>query len=762
MKKRMLSLLLAVCAAVSLLAAPAGAAAADTVTFADVRDKDTAVAVEALRLMDVVDGYGDGSFRPETSLNRGQFCKMAVYAMNGESELGRYRTVTVFPDVKPSHWAAPYINMAAKGKGIIAGYADGKFHPERTVTVGQAVTILMRLLGYKDENLGGIWPESYMAEGAAIGLTDGVGTDGYAALTRGQAARLFLNLMRADMAEGGSYAATLGSAQENTMLVSSTADAPDGRANGLQTSDGRVYQLASGKTSNGMLNGYKGTLVLNKQGKALTFVPDSVGSSKVITLSSAKATQIVDITGQKYAIDSDTATLRNEKESTWGETYSWLNAGTSLTLYLNASGAVEYVFVGGGSTSSAAVIVYENGSTAGFGSLTGGSTNYEIYKNGVSAGAGDMRKYDVAVYSAATNSIRVTDTRITGYYESCEPTPSAPTTVRLLGYDFKVLPTAQETLSKFRPGAQITLLLTEDNQVAGAVEAGSGGASGNAVGIVKSTGSVALLCGITVEGTIESSKASDLVGQLVRVSSSKAGSLNASRLSGGASGDLNVPERKLGGRALADNAMIFQQGSDGLKSISLSDLTSGTVPSNQITYARTDWAGRVDLIVLGGSVSGSTVYYGRAIVRNGEESTVWIWYDGYEEETEQKPGVNGEFRTSKGKTTLEVEYGNGKSVGPFETGYSVRNGDYVSVTLNSKKTGYSSLEFLTELSDVRNSAWSGESAVTVAGRTYTVPSDVPCYNATTKTWMSLSAAHAAADACDLFVRDGVVRAIEIR
>ncbi|MBP3486001.1 MAG: S-layer homology domain-containing protein, partial [Oscillospiraceae bacterium] len=144
MKKQILSFLLAVCMAASLLAVPA--AAADTVRFSDVSDRDTAIAVESLRLMGVLDGYGDGSFRPSAQLNRAQFCKMAVYAMNGESELGKHRTVTVFPDVKPSHWAAAYINLAAKGKNIISGYPDGKFHPERTVTVGQAVTILLRML----------------------------------------------------------------------------------------------------------------------------------------------------------------------------------------------------------------------------------------------------------------------------------------------------------------------------------------------------------------------------------------------------------------------------------------------------------------------------------------------------------------------------------------------------------------------------------------------------------------------------------------
>jgi len=764
MKKRILSLLLAVCMAVSMLALPAGAASTDTVTFRDVNDKDTSVAVESMRLLGVVDGYGDGTFRPGTALNRAQFCKMAVYAMNGEGELGRYRTVTVFPDVKPSHWAAAYINMAAKGKGIIAGYADGKFHPDRTVTVGQAVTILMRLLGYKDENLGGIWPESYMAEAAIIGLTDGVSTDGYAALNRGQAARLFLNLLRADMAEGGSYAATLGQTITNTMLISATADGPDGKDNALELSSGEIYQLASGKTSNGSLNGFKGTLILDKQGKVLTFVPDAVGTSRVITLSTAKATQLTDINGNKYTMSSDISTYYNGKETTWGEAYSWLNAGTSITLYLGSSGSVEYVFVGGGSTASSAVIVYSDRSTTGFSSLAGGATGYKIYKNGLEAGGGDMRKYDVATYSSATNTIRVCDTRITGYYESSTPSPKEPSEITVMGHSFKVLSTAMDTLAEFRPGDQITLLLTEDNQVAGAIEASGGGAAGNAMGIVKSisasSATVSLLCGITVTGdlSISQTTAEQLDGQLVRVSSNKNG-LALTRLTGGVSGDLDVTAKKLGSKALADNVMIFEKGADGLESTSLSQLGGALIPSNQIAYAATDWAGRVKIIVMGSS-SGSVVYYGRAIVRTGDDSKIWVPDEGCEDE-EPDPGVNGHYETVNGKTTLEVEYGNGKSVGPFRTGYNVTNGSYVAVTLNNSHTGYASLKTLTRLRDVPNSAWSGEGAVTVSGRTYTVPSDVPCYNRTTGAWMTLSAAHAYTAEADLYVEGSVVRAIQV-
>ena len=741
MKRRITTFLLAVCMTVSLLAVPAGAASGATVTFSDIGDRSTAMAVESLRLLGVLDGYGDGTFRPGTVLNRAQFCKMAVYAMNGSSELSRYRTVTIFPDVKPSHWAAAYINMAAKGKDIISGYADGRFHPDRTVTVGQAVTILMRMLGYKDEDIGGIWPDSYMAEAATVGLTEGVSTNGSAGLTRAQAARLFLNLLRTQTKEGGTtFASTLGQTVQGVLLSADT-EGGEGR---LRLSTG-TYTLTEGKASNGMLNGMKGTLIVDsKSGRALTFVPEDLGSSKTVVLASAKATEMTDTSGNTYTVKSDTQVFQNGEAGSWGEAYTWLNAGTSVTLYLDAAGNVDYVFVGGGNATSA-VIVYEKGSTAGFASLAGGATGYTIYKNGVRASSGDMRKYDVATYSAVTNSIRVSDTRITGYYEDCSPNPSEPSKITVLGHEFNVLPSAMQTVSKFRPGDQITLLLTEDNQVAGAVEATGTTASGNAIGIAEvSSGSatVNLLCGIQVKGSVKLS-ASDverLNGQLVRVSSSKKDGLSLTRLTGGVSGDLDVENGKLGSRELAENVIIFQNDGSGLTAISLSQITEAKVPSSQITYAGTDWADRVKVIVLN-SVTGSGYIFGRA-----------HYTANYDEEGNRV-----------GNAQLSVEYGEGKTTATFETGYVVRNGDIVGITIvtagNTQRIG--SLIYPDELRNVPNAAWSGKGAVTVNGWTYTAPASLPCYNRETREWVTLTEARAYADSATLYVHQGVVRFLEV-
>jgi len=743
-KTRILSALLALCMAASLLTLPAGAASAGT--FSDVSDRETAVAVESLRLMGVLDGYANGTFRPGNSLTRAQFCKMAVYAMAASDQMGQYLTVTVFPDVKPSYWASAYINMAAKGKAIIAGYPDGRFHPDRTVSVGQAVTILMRMLGYKDADVGGVWPNGYMSAAASSGLTDGLSLTASAALTRGQAARLFLNLLRTADKDGKVYAGTIATVVDDVMLVSSSALAANGTNTAMQAGSGTTYQMAN-KTSSGILNGLRGMMLLNKAGKALTFVPYATGSTVTVTVSEATSVQLKDTAGKKYAVSGDTTVYRAGKEEKWSSAYAWLTPGTTLTLYLGASGSVEYVFAGSGSVASAAVVVASNGSTAGFSALAGNSSGYTIYKDGTAAGAGDLRQYDVATYSSATNTIRVCDTRLTGYYEGASPNLSAPEKITVLGQSFTVLASAYDTLSQFKLGDRITLLLTEDNQVAGALAAGaSGAAQGNALGIVTSltasSATVNLLSGLTITGKVDLSDTSvaQMSGQLVRVSAGSKGYLAISQVTGGVSGSLDVAGRKLGTASLRDNVVIYQQSGGTLTSTSLSQLQYGTIPSSGIVCAVTDWAGRVSILVLG-NAAGAQYRYGLSEMNATTE----------EDEDGQK--ITTRY------LTLHTP---AKDYGPIATGYDIPSGAFIGVSMNadqSRITGYTSL---TKLGGVSNSAWIGETAVTACGRTCTVPTDVLCYNRASGTWVTLGQAHAFSSVSSLYVDSyNVVRVVEV-
>ena len=663
---------MAVSLLVSLLAVPVGAAS--VTKFSDVSDSYTATAVETLRLMGVLDGYGDGTFRPDTVLNRAQFCKMAVYAMDGSGELGRYSTVTIFPDVKPSHWASAYINMAAR-KGIISGFADGKFKPGQTVTAGQAVTILMRGLGYKDEDMGGVWPQSYMAEAQTNGLLKSTGiTSAYAGLTRAQAAKLFLNLFEAKHGKGEAlFSYKVG---EEVYLT-----AVDG-GKGTMTAGGKSYTMAHPVASTSLI-GSKGKAVLNSTGEILTFLP---------------------ITGSN-------------------------------------------------GVSNAAVIIGANGSVAGLDSLAG-STSYNIYKNGSPATAADLKRYDVATYASATNSIIVSDTRVSVYYEDCKPSPSSPATITVLGgKELNVLPTAVDSLSKLKPGKQIVLLLTADGQVAGAEDANNTGARGNAMAVVSEKGDVQLVCGGAL---LNIGTASEYAGQVVSVYADKSG-LKLNKISGGVGGDLLPKEGTLGGRKLADNVMLF----DGGRQIALSELSQTGVNSGRVSYARTNWAGQVDLIVLNNGLA-EDVIYGRAVV-NSSTSKVWVWDPGHENDKEQQEGVNGSYKETTSQT-ISIETAN-KTYGPINSGNHISNGTFVAVSIKTSSQGnlmFTSFATMSKLSNVSSGAWIGKTAVNFGSRTYEVPSNVQCYNDDTGKWMTLDDAKAYGGTMNLYVYDGVVRIVEVK
>ena len=702
MKKRILTWLLAVSMLASLLTVPAGAA--NATRFSDVADNYTATAIETLRLMGVLDGYSDGTFRPNAALTRAQFCKMAVYAMDGGSELGRYSTVTIFPDVKPSFWASSYINMAAK-KGIIAGFADGKFKPNQTVTAGQAVTILMRGLGYKDENMGGVWPQGYMAEAKTCGLLKSTGvTSAYSALTRGQAAKLFLNLFEAKRATGEGAAPLFNYSVGDKEVYLTNLDA----GKGTMTAGGQVYDMAHPVTSTSLI-GSKGKVVLNSAGEILTFLP----------------------------------------------------------------------VTGGSGISNAAVIIGANGSALGLDSLTGGS-GYTIYKNGSPASAADLKKYDVATYSAATNSVVVCDTKVSVYYEDCTPSPSNPTTVTVLGTELNVLPTAVESLSQFKPGQQMILLLTADGQVAGAVAPNTSGARSNALAVVDASGGMQLICGSTLVKI--GGDGSGYENSVVSVTSIKSGgkaALSLRAVSGKVSGDLDVQAGTLGGKKLAANAMIFTGG----KQVALAELSRSGVRASRISYARTNWAGEVDLIVLSNGLSTDEIY-GRAVVKTtnekrwvwnsnaGEnaphtsqsgymEDGEWIWNDGYGPYAPHQEGVNGNTVTSDTQT-ISIETSS-KTYGPINSANNVRTGDFVAVQLNKAGTMFTRFETMSKLSSISSGAWVGKTAVNYGGRTYEVASDVQCYNADTGKWMNdLDTAKNYGGTMNLYVYDGMIRIVEVR
>lgn len=88
----------------------------------------------------VVDGYSDGTFRPDATVTRAEFVAMMARAFG----LTAGSASTDFKDTS-AHWAAGYIATLAE-KDIVNGYEDGSFKPNATISRAEMVTIISRVL----------------------------------------------------------------------------------------------------------------------------------------------------------------------------------------------------------------------------------------------------------------------------------------------------------------------------------------------------------------------------------------------------------------------------------------------------------------------------------------------------------------------------------------------------------------------------------------------------------------------------------------
>ncbi len=87
-----------------------------------------------------IDGYEDGTFKPDSKITRAEFATI-VARLNGYKEAD---VESKFDDLE-GHWAKSYIEFA-ESKGWIEGYGDGTFKPDNEITRAEAVTIINRIL----------------------------------------------------------------------------------------------------------------------------------------------------------------------------------------------------------------------------------------------------------------------------------------------------------------------------------------------------------------------------------------------------------------------------------------------------------------------------------------------------------------------------------------------------------------------------------------------------------------------------------------
>lgn len=217
LRKRCLAALLALTMLLTLI--PFGSVFAEetkaNAALSDI-DANTTVgkAVTELSKLNIINGYEDGTFRPDNTITRGEIAKIVITFMNQQD--AAFDTIpSGFADVDSvNHWAKKYIKLAADQK-IVNGYPDGTFLADNPVKYTEIVKMLVCMLGYGSiaearTIPGGAWYSGYMAIAAEKGILNNAAVNNVEDnASRATVAILTYNCLQVETAETDSSGNTI-------------------------------------------------------------------------------------------------------------------------------------------------------------------------------------------------------------------------------------------------------------------------------------------------------------------------------------------------------------------------------------------------------------------------------------------------------------------------------------------------------------------------------------------------------------------------
>lgn len=164
--------------------------------YTDVPDTDPDFEViNFITDLGVLDGYADGSFRPDEIITRAELAKIIVNAM----DYVLMPDENVYNDILKDYWATPWIN-AGFYNGIIFMDGDKCFHPDEYVTYEQAVKTIIATLGYDgDLKTRFVYPDSYISSAKELGIIDDTSGTVGEFCTRRQFVKMLYNSLEVPM-----------------------------------------------------------------------------------------------------------------------------------------------------------------------------------------------------------------------------------------------------------------------------------------------------------------------------------------------------------------------------------------------------------------------------------------------------------------------------------------------------------------------------------------------------------------------------------
>ncbi len=203
--RKLVSIITALCVMVTVLASFGTVSSA--AEFTDVKyNAGYAEAVGLLASMGILDGYGDGTFKPDNTITRAEAATVMVRALGRDNDASGAEGNTDYSDVGKGDWESGYVNIATQ-MGIIDGFPDKTFKPDEPVTYEQIVKMVMCALGYDLMAQGkGGYPQGYLSVASSAGVTKGVKASAVGTpASRATVAQLVYNSLEVEMMEEISF-----------------------------------------------------------------------------------------------------------------------------------------------------------------------------------------------------------------------------------------------------------------------------------------------------------------------------------------------------------------------------------------------------------------------------------------------------------------------------------------------------------------------------------------------------------------------------
>jgi len=619
--------------------------------------------------LSIINGYPDGELRLEQAVTRAEFSKIVVAASPYRNQVASGMAISPFSDVSYNHWAAPYVKLAVSN-GLVTGYPDASFRPEQTVLLEEAVTVMLRLLGYTNDDFGYSWPYGQIGLAQNIGLMDNVTAKVGTPLVRGDVMLLAYNLLTCspkgsniDYLEGIQYKLV-----EDIILIATNQEDSSVQPGRIATSGGS-FKIEDDFNSSYL--GQRGNGVL-KNGDTLTaFIPYAQSAEEHVVYSKLGTTLVTYRNGDttQLVLDANTIVYRGTQQMTYSTAQQNIEMGDLVTVQRDSRNHIEYITLRDGQMEGPITV-----RDSSWLQMLSVDDNATVMRNGEKVSFSDIKTYDVVYYSADLNMVLEYSKKVTGIYESASPNKDQLTAVTISGVSYEVDSAeafnALASGGRYSFGDTVTVLLGKDDTIVGiasSVEEASIVGYFYEAGVKEyenQAGDSYSNYYVTVIGTDGQAftyaakrdySGSNALNSVVRVSFTDGLASVASYKRQGISGDVDAEARYIGNTPVADSATILDVVLCGINekgsyaTVFLQQMDDMDIANNQVLYYEVNGAGQITKMILN-DVTGECYEYG--IITEATSQSA-----GMSSKGSYTYDAGGKTGTVSGSTVYQVEKG---------------------------------------------------------------------------------------------------------